>query len=390
MDTMVNVITEKAEKLLPDLIDIRRYFHMHPELSYQEINTSGKIQEILSSHNIQFTTGWCKNGIVGILKGQDAASRIIALRADMDALPIFETNQVDYKSKSEGVMHACGHDMHMTSLLGAIMILNDLRDKWRGTVKFIFQPAEEKLPGGASEMIKEGVLKNPQPEVIIGQHVQPDLPVGQIGLSAGAFMASCDEIYITVKGKGGHAAQAHLCIDPIYISGQLLNALHGLISREKPSSIPSVLSFGNIVSQGGATNIIPDAVRIEGTFRSLDEKWRKEAHQRIRELSISLVKSLKGDCHVDIREGYPCLLNHSGKTNAMINLAQTYLGPGNVMLMEPRMTSEDFAWYSHEIPAVFYRTGVGQVPGVHTSSFDIDENSLKFSSGLMAYLAIKM
>jgi amidohydrolase len=390
MDPLINLITTKAAAIYPKLVEIRRHFHQYPELSFKEEKTSQKIQEILTALNIKFTAGWCKHGIIGTLKGSQSGSRVIALRADMDALPITETSSTSYKSSHEGIMHACGHDVHMTSLLGALMILNDMRDHFEGEIKFIFQPAEEKLPGGASILIEEGALRDPKPDVIIGQHVQPGMPVGQIGLSAGAFMASCDEIYITIKGKGGHAAQSHLCIDPVFISAQLITALQAVISREKPASTPSVLSFGNIRSVGGATNIIPDEVKLEGTFRALDENWRKKALERINEICVGITSSFHATCEVDIQKGYPCLINDDAKTSGLIEASKKYLGDDNVINLEPRLTSEDFAYYSHQIPAVFYRLGVGQVPGVHTSSFDIDESALKTASGLMAWLAIKM
>ncbi len=390
MDPLITKIANRSESIFEELVSIRRHFHKHPELSFQEEHTSKKIQDILSKYGISFTTGWCKHGIIGLIEGNKPDSRIIALRADMDALPIVETNDVEYKSSRPGIMHACGHDVHMTSLLGTLMILNELRDQFEGTVKFIFQPAEEKLPGGAKILIEEGVLRNPTPDVILGQHVQPGMPVGQIGLSGGAFMASCDELYITIKGKGGHAAQSHLCVDPIFVSSQIINALQELISREKPASIPSVLSIGKIWSVGGATNIIPDEVKLEGTFRSLDEHWRALALKRIREVCSGVCSSYRATCEIDIQNGYPCLLNDSDKTSDLIKLAKSYLGEENVKYLEPRLTSEDFAYYTHQIPAVFYRLGVGDVPGVHTSNFDIQESSLKFSSGLMAYLAMKM
>ncbi len=390
MDPIKSAIKNKAESIFNELVEIRRHFHKYPELSYQEEQTSKRIQEILTRLGIPYTTGWCKHGVVGILKGNLPGERVIALRADMDALPILETNETDYISTHDGIMHACGHDVHMTSLIGTLMILNELKDHFSGIIKFIFQPAEEKLPGGASVLIEEGVLKDPVPQLILGQHVQPGLPVGQIGLSAGAFMASCDEIYITIKGKGGHAAQAHLCVDPVYISSQLINALQSVISREKPASIPSVLSFGSIHSVGGTTNVIPDEVKLEGTFRSLNEEWRMRAIKRIREIGHGLVSSLNGSCEIDIQRGYPCLINNDQKTAELIEQARQFLGDENVVHLEPRLTSEDFAYYTHQIPAVFYRLGVGEVPGVHTSKFDIEESALRTSSALMAYLAIQM
>ena len=244
MDSRIDIIKNYVSTIQTQLIELRRDLHAHPELSFQESNTSLKIQSILNQLEIPHTIGWCKHGIVGELQGNKTSDRVVALRADMDALPIHEKNQCSYKSKNEGVMHACGHDVHMTCLIGALRILNHNKDLWAGTVKFIFQPAEEKLPGGASILIEEGVLNQPVPDLIIGQHVQPGMEVGKIGIGPGAFMASCDEIYITVKGKGGHAAQAHMCIDPIVIAAQLILALQAFMNREKPANQASVLSIG--------------------------------------------------------------------------------------------------------------------------------------------------
>jgi amidohydrolase len=383
-------INKLVETLYPQLVEMRRHFHKHPELSFEEAHTSKTLQELLTKAGLNYSTGWCKHGIVGLIEGNNPQSRIIALRADMDGLPITETNDIAYKSVHEGIMHACGHDVHMTCLLGALMVLQNLKAELEGTIKFIFQPAEEKLPGGASILIQEGVLDNPKPGLIIGQHVQVGMPVGRIGLNHGAFMASSDEIYIKVIGKGGHAAQPQLCIDPVYIASQLIISLQALISREKQASIPSVLSFGKIETEGGATNVIPDIVNIEGTFRSLDETWRKHAHQRMNEICDHVSKAFNAVCSLEIRKGYPCLINDSVQTSRLTEFAENYLGTDHVELMEARLTSEDFAYYSQEIPAVFYRLGVGNSSGVHTSTFNIDESAIKTGSGLMAYLAMKM
>ncbi|MBK8484567.1 MAG: amidohydrolase [Saprospiraceae bacterium] len=390
MDPIINLIKARVDIEFSKLVDIRRHFHRHPELSFEEEQTSLMIQKILTESQIEFQTGFCKHGIVGTIKAKNPESRIIALRADMDALPIYEKNECAYKSLKPGVMHACGHDVHMTCLLGALQILKDLKEEWEGTVKFIFQPAEEKLPGGASLMIKEGVLENPVPKVILGQHVQPGMDVGEVGLAPGAFMASCDEIYITVKGKGGHAAQAHLCVDPILVAAHLLVGFQAIISREKPAMLPSVLSFGTIHTDGGATNIIPDEVKLSGTFRSLDESWRAYGHKRIEEVAVSICQAYNASCEVVIQKGYPCLMNDSDYTASFMGLSNSYLGMEHTRMIDPRLTSEDFAYYSHEIPAVFYRLGVGDVPGVHTSRFDIDENAIKTGVGLMAYAAIRI
>lgn len=388
MDSRIHIIRNYVSTIQTQLIELRRDLHAHPELSFQEANTSIKIQAVLNQLGISFTTGWCKHGIVGELQGNIPSDRVVALRADMDALPIREKNQCSYKSMNDGVMHACGHDVHMTCLVGALRILNQNKDLWAGKIKFIFQPAEEKLPGGASILIEEGVLNNPQPDLIIGQHVQPGMDVGRIGIGPGAFMASCDEIYITVKGKGGHAAQAHLCIDPIVIASQLILALQAFMNREKPANQASVLSIGTFQTNSEATNIIPDEVKLSGTFRALDENWRRLAHQRIKDLVASICNAFNATCEVDIQIGYPCLINNPELTEQLIQTSTDYLGEGQVERLESRLTSEDFAYYSQKIPAVFYRLGVGQVPGVHRADFDIDEAALAYGAGTMAYLAI--
>lgn len=390
MDSRIDIIKNYVSTIQTQLIELRRDLHAHPELSFQEANTSLKIQSVLNQLEIPHTIGWCKHGIVGELQGNKTSDRVVALRADMDALPIHEKNQCSYKSKNEGVMHACGHDVHMTCLIGALRILNHNKDLWAGTVKFIFQPAEEKLPGGASILIEEGVLNQPVPDLIIGQHVQPGMEVGKIGIGPGAFMASCDEIYITVKGKGGHAAQAHMCIDPIVIAAQLILALQAFMNREKPANQASVLSIGTFQTNSEATNIIPDEVKLSGTFRALDENWRRFAHQRIKDLTFSICKAFNANCDIDIQIGYPCLINNPELTEQLIQIGTDYLGPAQVERLESRLTSEDFAYYSQKIPAVFYRLGVGQVPGVHRSDFDIDESAIAYGAGTMAYLAMSL
>jgi len=390
MDSRIDIIKNYVSSIQTQLIELRRDLHAHPELSFQEANTSLKIQSVLNQLEIPHTIGWCKHGIVGEIQGNKPSDRVVALRADMDALPIHEKNQCSYKSKNEGVMHACGHDVHMTCLIGALRILNHNKDLWAGTVKFIFQPAEEKLPGGASILIEEGVLNHPVPDLIIGQHVQPGMEVGKIGIGPGAFMASCDEIYITVKGKGGHAAQAHLCIDPIVIASQLILALQAFMNREKPANQASVLSIGTFQTNSEATNIIPDEVKLSGTFRALDENWRRFAHQRIKDLTFSICKAFNATCDIDIQIGYPCLINNPGLNEQLLQIGTDYLGAGQVERLDSRLTSEDFAYYSQKIPAVFYRLGVGQVPGVHRSDFDIDESAIAYGAGTMAYLAMSL
>ena len=388
---MKDQIQQLSDKYHQDFIEFRRHLHANPELSYQEFKTSEYIQSCLKSFGINFKSGVAGTGIVGLIEGKDPASRIIALRADMDALPIKETNQVEYKSTNEGVMHACGHDVHSASLLGAAKIINELKDQLQGTVKLIFQPAEEKLPGGASLMIKEGALKNPSPQNIIGQHVYPELEQGKVGFKSGVYMASADEIYITVKGKGGHAAMPQNFIDPILIASHVIIALQQIVSRNANPSTPSVLSFGKVTGNG-ATNIIPDEVKIEGTFRTFDEEWRQEVHNLIKTITENTCKAMGGSAEVHIEKGYPFLKNDETLTEKARAFAIEYLGSENVIDLPIRMTAEDFAWYSHEMPACFYRLGTGNIKKgitspVHTSTFDIDEDALKTGAGLMAFLA---
>lgn len=388
----IDEIKNKARELQNNLIIIRRYLHQNPELSFQEYNTANYIAEVLKSYGIPYKTGVAGTGVVAIIEGKNPGSKAIALRADIDALPIVEENTVEYKSKNTGVMHACGHDVHSTCVLGAAKILSGLKDNFEGTIKLLFQPGEEKLPGGASMMIKEGVLEQPYCSNVIGQHVLPTMPVGKVGFKSGLFMASADEIYVTVKGKGGHAAMPHLNIDPILIASNIIVSLQQIVSRYAPPHIPTVLSFGKIIGNG-ATNVIPDEVKIEGTFRTFNEKWRFEAHEKMKELATSIAKGMGGQCEFDIVVGYPFLTNDAGLTEDCKKLAIDYLGAENVEELEIRMTAEDFSFYTQERPSCFYRLGTGNISkgiihNIHTSKFDIDEQALEIGSGLMAWLAI--
>ncbi|MEO6190337.1 MAG: M20 family metallopeptidase [Saprospiraceae bacterium] len=373
--------------LKPELFRFRRTLHAHPELSFQEANTSLFVQSILNSWNIEFTTGWATHGIVGIIKGDLESDRTVALRADMDALPIQENNELEWKSKENGIMHACGHDVHMTCLLGALFLLNSLRSDWGGTVKFIFQPGEEKLPGGASIMIDQKVLESPMPDVIIGQHVQPNMDVGHVGICPLKAMASCDEIYLTIKGVGGHAAMPLLAINPISVASELVLELNQLLVNFNPNKVPSVLSIGKFTTEGGATNIIPERVHIEGTFRCMDEDFRKYVHCLIEKICLDISLKYKAHCSLNIQKGYPCLMNDLDYYHAFLKVAKNYLGEANVEILQPRMTSEDFAYYSQQIPAIFYRLGTGQSSNVHTSQFTVNEESILIGAGLMATLA---
>ncbi len=388
-------IKNLAKEFLPEMIFIRRHLHANPELSFQETETAKYICSILQRENISFDSGIAGTGIVAHIRGNNPESRTIALRADMDALPILEENKNDYCSKNNGVMHACGHDVHTTCLLGAAMILNRCRSQIEGTVRLIFQPGEEKLPGGASLMIKEGVLKNPQPEFILGQHVFPELEVGKVGFRSGMYMASTDELYLTVKGKGGHAAMPSQYVNPLLIASEILSQLNELFMGENKiqKEIPTVLAFGKINSTGGATNVIPEEIKIEGTFRTMNEEWRMRAHATLLVKASAIAHNMGGKAELRIERGYPFLVNDEKTTSNSKNAAIEYLGKENVIDLDVRMTAEDFAYYTQVIPACFYRLGTrneakGIISPVHTATFDVDEKCLEIGAGLMAYLVL--
>jgi len=385
-------IKELSNEYASEVISFRRHLHANPELSYQEFNTAQFIASQLKSLGITPQEGVAGTGVVALVEGKNPTKRVVALRADIDALPIIELNSVDYKSKNIGVMHACGHDVHTSSLLGTAKILQTIKDQFEGSVKLIFQPGEEKNPGGASIMIKEGVLQNPAPSSIIGQHVFPLLPVGKIGFREGKYMASSDEIYLKVIGKGGHGAAPELTIDPVVIASHIIIALQQIISRNASPKQPTVLTFGKITANG-ATNIIPDEVNIAGTFRALDEGWRKEGLERIQKMAESIAEGMGGRCEVDIHHGYPYLENSPELTQRIKKAAEEYVGKENVVDIDLTLGSEDFAYYSQIIPASFYRLGTrneakGITSYVHTPTFDIDEDALKIGPGLMAWMAI--
>ena len=386
-------IINLSDKYFQQVIEIRQHLHKHPELSFHEVETSKYISDILKSTGIKHQCGIAKTGITGVIEGRNPQKKCIALRADMDALPIEEKNDFPFKSVHSGVMHACGHDAHSASLLGTLMILNELKDEFEGTVKFIFQPAEEKLPGGAKAMIEEGVLENPTPDLIIAQHVYPELESGKLGFKAGTYMASSDEIYITVKGKGGHAAIPDKIDNTVLIASKLIVEMQQIPKVLAPTNTPTVLSFGKFIANG-ATNVIPDEVKIEGTFRTMNEKWRNEAHIKIKEIASEMAKNNNITIDVTILKGYPVLINHESSTNKAILFAENLLGKENVIQLEPRMTSEDFAYYSQKIPSVFYRLGITEKGSkkfypLHSPNFTIVDDSLKTGISTMAYLTIE-
>ncbi|UJP65714.1 M20 metallopeptidase family protein [Mongoliitalea daihaiensis] len=387
-----DLIKSLAADYKASIIAHRRHLHAHPELSFQEFETASYVERELRDIGITSIETKAETGIVALIQGKNPDAKVIALRGDMDALPIHEQNDVSYRSTKEGIMHACGHDVHTSSLLGTARILFNLREHFEGTIKLIFQPGEELIPGGASLMIKDGALQNPVPAGIIGQHVMPLIPVGQVGFRKGMYMASADELYITVKGKGGHGALPESLIDPVLIASHLIVALQQVISRNGSPKIPSVLSFGRVEALG-ATNIIPNEVKIQGTFRTMDEAWRAKAHGHMLSIAKGLVEGMGGTVDFEVRKGYPFLKNAEALTSRAEQAAIAYLGEENVLPLDIWMAAEDFSYYTQEIDGCFYRLGTrneakGIVSGVHTPTFDIDEDALELGAGLMAWIAV--
>ena len=390
---VIQTIQRLAAAHAADTVAVRRHLHAHPELSFEETATAAYVAAELRKLGLdpQPVAG---TGLMALVEGP-AGAPTVALRADMDALPIQELNDVDYKSQNPGVMHACGHDVHTASLLGAARIFVALKDAGQlpGTVKLLFQPGEERLPGGASLMIAEGALENPAPGSVLGQHVFPQLPAGKIGLRPGRYMASTDELYLTVKGKGGHGAMPEQNLDPVLVAAHIIVATQQIVSRRANPKLPSVLSFGKVIANG-ATNVIPNEVYIEGTFRTLNEEWRNEAHQHLRQLCEGLAASMGAVCELEIRRGYPYLENEPALTARTRAAAEAYLGPENVVELDQWMAAEDFAYFSQVAPSCFYRLGTRAPDGrfgasVHTPTFDIDEKALAVGPGLMAWLAVR-
>ncbi|MBC8083956.1 MAG: amidohydrolase [Hymenobacter sp.] len=372
-------------------VALRQHLHAHPELSFEEFNTMAFVTAELNRLGLN-PRPIANTGVVALIEGRNPGSRTVALRADMDALPITERNEVPYKSTNPGVMHACGHDVHTSSLLGTARILTALRGEFEGTVKLMFQPGEEVLPGGASLMIKEGVLENPRPASVLGQHVFPLLPAGQIGLRPGRYMASTDELYLTVRGKGGHGAMPEMNLDPVLVAAHLIVAAQQIVSRRANPKLPSVLSFGKVIANG-ATNVIPNEVYIEGTFRTLNEAWRNEAHGHLRRLCEGLADSMGAVCELEIRRGYPYLENEPQLTARVRAAAEQYLGVENVIELDQWLAAEDFAYFSQAADACFYRLGTRAADGrfassVHTPTFDIEPQALETGPGLMAWLTL--
>ena len=387
-----NKIQTLARAYLPQVILMRRYLHAHAELSFNEVQTAAFICEELKKLGVAYKNGIAGTGVVAIIEGTEPDFKTVALRADMDALPIDEKNEVSYKSQTAGVMHACGHDVHTASLLGAARLLQELRNEFKGRVKLLFQPGEEVLPGGASMMIQEKVLENPAVTCIFGQHVQPSMEVGKVGFKPGMYMASTDELHLTIEGKGGHAALPSSYNNPLLMASEILLELEKEFSAYVTYPVPTVLAFGKITGMG-ATNVIPNLVKVEGTFRTMNEQWRQEAHTKMRAIAEGVAKKRNGNCQFTIVRGYPFLANDKELTERSRTYAIEYLGSENVETLDIRMTAEDFAYYSQEVPACFYRLGTGNsekgiVSGVHTDRFDIDEAALETGMGLMTWIAM--
>lgn len=381
-------IRETAELNFKEVITVRRHIHKNPELSFKEYNTSRFIKEKLDEYGINYRPV-AETGIIATIKGKKGeARRSIAIRAELDALPIQEENDLPYKSINPGIMHACGHDVHLACLLGSARIIKSLEKEFSGSVYLIFQPGEECLPGGAKKMLEENLFEGDEPEMIIAQHVLPELETGETGIKSGLYMASGDEIYISVTGEGGHGAIPHVTTDTVVTMSQIVVALQQVSSRFAPAHIPTVLSFGKFIANG-ATNIIPKEVILEGTFRTMDETWRAKAHEIITGIATKTANSLGADCRVEIRKGYPVLYNDPLRTRATRQLMEEYLGVDKVKDIPIRMTTEDFAWFAKKFPIVFYRLGTGKPDKMlHTPVFNIDEKAMLTGSGLPAWLAL--
>lgn len=389
---MLDKIKELARNYASEFINIRHHIHAYPELSYEEYETSRFIQDKLRSWNIPFEVK-ANTGVIGLIEGKNPSSRIIALRADMDALPITEQNDVPYKSVKPGIMHACGHDVHTTCLLGAAKILQETKNDWEGTIKLIFQPGEEKNPGGASLLIREGVLENPAPQKVFALHVHPGLEAGTFSFRGGMVMASADEIYITIKSKGGHAAAPQFTADTILVASHIVVSLQQIVSRNNNPFNPSVLSITS-VQGGNTTNVIPSEVKMMGTLRAMNEEWRFKAHELIIAQTTAIAKAMGAEAEVKIDIGYPFVLNDEKLSAEAMEHAKRYAGAENVSETELRMGAEDFAFYSHLIPACFFRLGAGSqskgiTSNVHTPTFNVDESAIEHGMGMMAWLAVQ-
>lgn len=394
MDNLRDSLIKSVDNLLPEVIRVRRHLHRQPELSYQEHSTAAFINNYLDNLGVEHITGVAGTGIVGIVKGfLPGKGLTIGLRADMDALPVTEERGREYGSTVPGVMHACGHDSHIAMLLGTATILQKMRSEFCGTVLLVFQPGEEKAPGGARLMIESGVFDKFEPDLFIAQHVLPELQSGTIGYRSGPYMASCDEIYITLTGIGGHAAQPSMYTDQIYIASELVLALKDAINKMAEEKAPTVFAIGDIIGKG-ATNVIPETVKIAGTFRTFDEKWRECAKEILRSVASGIARRRGVTIDMNIVEGYPVLINDETLTNKTMALSKELLGNEKVFEVPIRMGSEDFSFFSVKYPSVLFRLGITPSGSVqqrlHTPSFDIDENAMSAGVANMTWLTLKM
>ena len=393
INNLKSAIEKISNEIFDDVVSFRKWIHKHPELSFQEKKTSEFICSILKKNDIRFTKNIGGYGIVAVIEGKKSSSRVIGFRADMDALPIIEENDIDYKSVNHGIMHACGHDVHSSILLGVAIIVNKLKENLIGTIKFIFQPAEEKLPGGASLMIEAGVLKNPDVEKMLALHVFPEMEVGNVGFKSGQYMAACDDMKIEIIGRGGHAALINKTINPITVASELIINTKQKVENRKNSS-PYVLEFGDFRAFG-ASNVIPEKALVEGTLRTMDEDFRQEVHEILKSEAIKIENKYKAKCNFNIIKGYPCLFNNEKVTEKCINLSRDILDENSIHELPIRMASEDFSFFSQKCPSTFFRLGVansekGIIHSVHTSKFNVDHNSIKIGLNLMSYFAFKI
>jgi amidohydrolase len=396
-EMLLHQILQLSKDYFQETVSTRHHLHQHPELSFKEYKTADFVEQKLRDAGFTHISRMANTGVVALLRHPGTKGKVVGLRADLDALPIYETNNVHYKSVNAGVMHACGHDVHTAILLTVAKICMNLKERIAGNIKFIFQPGEELLPGGASLLINEGVLLNPEVDCLIAQHVTPQIPSGKIGFRKGLFMASTDEIYITIKGKGGHAAMPDTYINPLLISSALISKLHDFFminKSENINQIPTVLAFGKIEGLG-ATNVIPSEVKLAGTFRTLNEEWRALAHSKIAEIVKHITTEMQGSYELNINRGYPCLVNDEQVTETCMQAASEIIGDANIIDLPHRMTAEDFAYFSQQKPVCFYRLGTGNVAAqsqhnVHTSDFNIDENVLKDAPAVMTAMTIQL
>ncbi len=384
-------IKDLSQKFVDEIIQIRHHLHQYPELSFQEFKTAEYIIQQLENIGIPYKKGFVKTGLIGVVEGKNPGKKTLALRADMDALPINEENELPFKSANSGVMHACGHDIHMATLLGAAKILNEIKDSFEGRVLLVFQPAEEMVPGGAKQMLDEGAFDEFQPELFIGQHVDPNIEMGKVGVKPGPYMASTDELFLTVKGRGGHGAIPNSVIDPVLIASHIILALQQVVSRNAKPYVPTVVSFGKVVANG-ATNVIPNEVFLEGTMRTFDEEWREQAKTIIKTIAQNTARAMGGDCDVNIQKGYPFLINDEILTHKFKEIINDWLGKNNMVDLTVEMTAEDFSYFSRRFPSVFYRLGTrneekNSTSALHTTNFTVDDEVLKLSCATMAWVA---